>query len=89
MDKNTNRANSKEAMYKRLIPNLQAILDEREMSLYQLAHRMKGKPKTNEPRLSRIMRGKTVPQLESVFAIANALEVRVERLLGEGYHKNF
>jgi transcriptional regulator with XRE-family HTH domain len=77
-------------MYDQLIPNIKKLLDDREMSLYRLAHEMKGDAKTNLPWLSRLMNGKIdTPRLESIHAIANALAVPIEKLIGKGYEKKF
>ena len=90
MDKDSDRANSKKAMYDQFIVNLRAILTERGITPYRLARMMhNGKPATNEPWLSRVLKREIVPTLDSIAAIANALEVKMEKLLGEDYLKNF
>ena len=89
MDENTDRANSKKAMYDQFVVNLRALLAEKGWSAYKLAHLMSGKPTTNEPWLSRILNREIDPTLDSIASIANALEVKMEKLLGEDYLKNF
>jgi transcriptional regulator with XRE-family HTH domain len=77
-------------MYEQFIVTLRAILEERGISPYRLAEMMKnGKPTTNRPWLWRILNREINPTLDSIAAIANALDVKVEKLLGEDYQKNF
>jgi transcriptional regulator with XRE-family HTH domain len=73
---------------KQIKKNIRTLLDEREWSLYKLAAEMKGEQESNLPWLSRLMHNKIkTPSLERLHSIANALNVSIEKIAGEGYEK--
>lgn len=65
-------------------------MEKQGLSPADLVKKMKGNPKTVGPDIYRLFNGKIAfPSLERYHAIANALGVKIEEILGKDYWKHY